>query len=588
MIKLNYIGIVFFISALIGGGDSVWSQNNLLSNATDSIGLDYRSGGVSLDSIDASFIGTLNLRPGSGDLRLVEFDLPRAFGDQLNGLTYRMNEFRIEPKWTGLPYLGFQYAFGSRLNQAMNVELHQYFKPNTHLHFRYYRRTSNGFLRNSDFVLNDVSLLFVHSKKKFSTQLKAYYGADEQGENEGIVTDSLIPVFPLEFINVRNESARSQVRLLNLEWSNYYRVIGDSILGSGVMSRHHYDLRGRQYTSSIGDASIFDTLFIDTSETRDQYQTASISNGAGVFFNSRKISVDAALNHRYWRNQNLGANVDTNEAFLDANLVLRLNRNTRLKSYFYANFLGALGEIKSHNSLIFKASRKLQVQGSFNFENSYPVPYLRNHLANYYTWNIPQEQLELQQMLSVSGAMKYGGKNHVVSELNWTSVNNGRYFIDGAWRQDTLDLISMGSFGVKGQLKLGGWSFYPGVTVRFQSNNFNYQPSFSTMNRISYSTKVFSNNLGIAIGADLGYDSGYSFLNYNGVLGVMTPLNGNFEAPALVRVNAFAALSVDEFRFFVRAENIDYFINDPISRVGETIPLMPFLIRIGLTWDFFN
>ncbi len=588
MVKLNYIIIVFFISALLGGANSVWSQNNLIPQAIDSIGIDYRSGGVNLDSIDASFIGILNLRPGSGDLRLVEYDLPRAFGVQLNGLTYRMNEFRVKPKWTGLPYLGFQYAFGSRLNQAMNVELHQYFKPNTHLHFRYYRRTSNGFLRNSDFILNDVSLLFVHNKKKFSTQLNAYYGADEQGENEGIVTDSLIPIFPLEFINVRNESARSQVRLLNLEWSNYYRVLGDSILGSGITSRHNFDLRGRQYTSSIIDPSIFDTLLIDTLETRDQYQTASISNGAGVFFNSRKISVDAALNHRYWRNQNLGANVDTNEAFLDANLVLRLNRNTRLKSYLYVNFLGALGELKSHNSLFFKASRKLQVQGSFNFENSYPNPYLRNHIANYYAWNIPQGQLELQQMLSLSGSFKYGEKNHIVSQLNWTSVNNGRYFIDGAWRQDTLDLVSMGSIGVKGQLKIGGWAFYPGITLRFQSNNFNYQPSFSTMNRISYSTKVFSNNLGIAIGTDLGYDSGYSFLNYNGVLGVMTPFNGNFEAPALVRVNAFAALSVDEFRFFVRAENIDYFINDPISRVGETIPLMPFLIRIGLTWDFFN
>jgi hypothetical protein len=588
MVKLSYIIFVLALTSVLWGVNSAWSQNNLLSTTTDSIGLDYRSGGVNLDSIDASFIGTLNLRPGSGDLRLIEFDLPVAFGDQLNGLSYRMNEFRVQPKWTGLPYLGFQYAFGSRLNQAMNLEFHQYFKPNTHLHFRYYRRTSNGFLRNSDFVLNDVSLLFVHSKNKFSTELKAYYGADEQGENEGVIGDSLIPVFPLEFIGVQNESGRSQVRLLDVEWTNYFRALGDSTLGSGFMSNHNYDLRGRQYTSSIVDPSIFDTLFIDTLETRDQYQTASISNGAGVYFNSPKISAEAALNHRYWRNQNRGVNVDTNEAFLDANVILRINNSTKLKSYFYANFLGALGELKSHNSLTFRTSKKFQLQGSLNFENSYPDPYLRNHVANYYAWSIPQGQLELQQMLSVSGVMKYGKKNHVVSKLNWTSVNNGRYFIDGDWRQDTLDLISMGSIGFQAQFKFGGWAFYPGVTLRFQSNNFNYQPSFSTLNRISYSTKVFSNNLGVAIGADLGYDSGYSFLNYNGVLGVMSPFSGTLDATALVRINAFAALSVDEFRFFVRAENIDYFINDPISRVGESVPLMPFLIRIGLTWDFFN
>ena len=588
MLKSIYIVFGFALLSILGVVNSAWTQNNLLSSPSDSIGMDYRSGGVDLDSIDASFIGTVNLRPGAGDHRLIEFDLPTALGSQPNGLSYRMNEFRVKPLWTGLPYLGFKYAFGSRLNQAMDVEYHQYFNSNTHLHFRYYRRTRNGFLRNSDFTLNDVSLLFVHSKNKFSTEINAYYGADEQGENEGIVSDSLIPIFPLEFIEVQNNSARSQVRLLDVEWKNYFRVIGDSTIGSGLISRHNYELSGREYTSAIIDPLVFDTIINDSLNTRDQYQTVSVSNGAGVYFNSPKLSIDAALNHRYWRNQNLGVNVDTNEAFLDANALLRIGRNMQLKSYFYFNFLGAIGELKSQNSLAFTPSQSIQVGGQFNFENNYPVPYLRNHVANYYAWSIPQIQLEMQQVLSVSGYVKYGKKNHIVSEVKWTSVNNGRYFIDGAWRQDTLDLISVGSVAVKGQLKLGGWAFYPGVQLRFQSKNFDYQPLFSTRNRISYSTRLFSNNLGVSIGADIGYDTGYSFLDYNGVLGVMSPFASTFSTPPLLRLNAFTALSIDEFRFFVRAENIDYFINDPISRVGESVPLMPFIIRIGVTWDFFN
>lgn len=588
MLKSIYIVFGSAFLYFFGGANVTWSQNNLLSSAIDSIGLDYRSAGVGLDSIDASFIGTVNLRPGAGDTRLIEFELPDAFRDQLNGLSYRMNKYKVKPLWTGLPYLNFQYAFGSRLNQTMNVEYHQYFKPNTHVHFRYYRRTSSGFLRNSDFTLNDVSLLFTHSKRKYSTEIEAYYGADENGQNEGIISDSLIPLFDLEFIDVQNNSARSRVRLLDIEWANYFRIFGDSTVGSGVMTRHNYELRGREYTSTILDPLAFDTIINDSSDTRDQYQTASLSNGAGIFFNSPKLSVDAALNHRYWRNQNLGTNVDTNEAFIDVNAFVRLSKSMRLRSYFYFNFLGAIGELKSNSSVSYNSSEKLQFAGRLKFENSFPDPYLRNHVANYYAWNIPQSQLQMQQSLSVSGHVKYGEENHIVSAVNWTSINNGRYFIDGEWRQDTLDLVSVGAVGLKGQFKIGGWAFYPGVQIRFQSNNFNYQPLFSTHNRVSYSTKLFSNNLGVSIGADIGYDSAYSFLNYNGVLGVMSPFVSSISTPVLIRLNAFTAVSIDEFRFFVRAENIDYFINDPVSRIDENIPLTPFLIRIGITWDFFN
>ena len=583
LFRFSGILLMLLINPLI-----VRAQLNLFPATSDSIGLDYRSGGVSLDSIDASFIGTLNLRPGAGDFSLIEFDLPQALGQQQNGLTYRMNDTQVKPIWSGLPYLGFQYAFGSALNQTVNVQYHQFLNPLTHIHFNYKRSTSNGFLRNSDFTFNDVSFLFVHEKKRYSTIVEAYYGADELGQFDGVLSDLNSEVPSLDFLQVGNDFARSQVRNTSINWQNYLRFIGDSLTGSGIMSRHRYDLNGREYTSQIQDPSLFDTLFIDTNQTRDQYQTASIINGAGVFFNSPTFSVDAALNHRYWRNQNLGSFFDTTEAFIDANLKFRVAEKINLSSYFYFNFLGAVGELKSLTTINYSYSEKVMIGGRLDFKNLYPDPYLRSHSANYFNWNITADQLQLQQSLNLNGYVKIGNHNHVRASLNWTSINNGRYFIHNRWRQDTLDLISVGSVGLKAQLKIGGWSFYPGIDLRFQSANFNYQPSFSTMNRISYSTKIFNDNLGIALGVDLGYDTGYRFLTYNGVLGVMMPASGNGTTPSLYRLNAFTALSIDQFRFFVRADNIDYFVNDSTALVDQRTPIIPFLIRIGITWDFFN
>lgn len=587
MVKRIFTYLGFFITFVLCS-TNVFTQNMLLTHPTDSIEIDYRSSGVGLDSIDASFIGELSLRPGAGDRRLIEYDLPSSLAQQMNGLGYRMNRIKVKPLWTGLPYLGFQYAFGSKLNQAMNVQYHHYFAEKTHLHFQYHRRTSNGFLRNSDFKLNDVSLLFTHEKGNYATEIEAYYGADELGQNEGVVTDSFITSFPLEFIEVQNNSARSRVRDIDAKWRNYFRLIGDSTTGTGILTRHRYDLINREFTDQVGDPSEFDTLYYDSIETRDQYQTASIANGAGIFFNSRKFAVDAALNHRYWRNQNRGVNRDTVEAFLDANAILNIREGLQLKSYFYFNFLGAIGELKSRSSVFFSPVEKITVNGGINFTNAYPTPYLRHHQANYFEWYIPREDLEMQQSLNIHGSIKLGEKNHLLAKIDWTNINNGRYFIEDRWRQDTLDLISVGAITMKGQLKLGGWSFYPGISLRFQSSNFNYQPTFSTRNRISYETKIFQNNLGFAIGADVGYDLGYNFLTYNGVLGTYAPMVVTESTPSLVRLNAFTAISIDQFRLFVRAENIDYFINDQTARIDEQIPLMPFLIRIGITWDFFN
>jgi len=56
----------------------------------------------------------------------------------------------------------------------------------------------------------------------------------------------------------------------------------------------------------------------------------------------------------------------------------------------------------------------------------------------------------------------------------------------------------------------------------------------------------------------------------------------------LLRLNAFMALSIDEFRFFLKAENLSSLINDPKTRIDTDYPIMPFLIRVGITWDFFN
>lgn len=563
-------------------------QKGFFFQEMDSIRIGYRSSGTPLDSIDGSFIGQITLRPGSGFGQLYERNLAKNTFLSPGGLAYISSQKKITPKFSGLPYVGFQYAFGSSLTQDLNLEYHQFFNPNSHLHFRYNRRTSNGFLRSGDYKLNDLDLRYFHTKKRFTTNFEASYSAYELAQNGGIVSDSLLDDFAIEFTPVQRDNSRSKVRKLDLKLDNYLRMVGDSIIGSGFKTKHQYNIVGREYVEQLLDLSSIDTFFIDTNgTTRDQYQTAKFSNGAGVYFNSPNFKVDATINHQYWRNQNLGNNRDTNEIYLHSNLWTSLGSRLSLNNEFYFNVIGATGEIKNYARLNYKVLENLTVKGKLNFENLYPTPYQRFHTANYYQWNI--SDLEMQQKLQAGGSIKYGDSLFVEAAVLWTSINNGRYFIGNEWRQDTLDLVSMGAFQLKGGYKLGKWSFYPTATLRFNSANFNFQPVFATMNRITFQTKLFkAQKLGAAFGVDLGYETGYNYMEYNGVLGLMEIPTSSVKTDALLRMNAFMALSIDEFRFFVKAENLSSLINDPKTRIDVDYPIMPFLIRLGITWDFFN
>jgi len=579
---------IFISSIFLALFVSVNAQKELFFPKMDSIPIDYRSSGTWLDSIDAKVAESPNLRPGGGFGSVFEQNLAENLFLSPAGFAYQMPKNKIIPKFSGLPYIGFQYAFGSALTQDLNLEYQHFFRPNTHLHFRYNRNTSNGLARNSAYKLNDVHLRFYHQKRLYATNLEAFYGAYELNQNGGITIDSQLNQLPLEFIPVEKDDAKSKVRQLDIRWDNYFRLAGDSIVGFGLKTKHQFELNGREFTETVSDVTAIDTMYIDTNGyTRDQYQTSRISNGAGFYFDSKPFKVDATINHSYWENQNLGVYRDTNEIFLHSNLWTALGRKILLHNEFYFNLIGATGEIKNYAKLQYQVLKNLSVTGKVNFENVYPEPYLRFHSANYFQWKI--DELKMQQKLQFLGKVKYGDTNFVQADIVWTNINNGRYFIGSQWRQDTLALVSLGAIKLKGAYRIKQWSFYPSISVRFGSENFNYQPLFSTLNRFAFTTKLFkAKRLGMSVGFDVGYQTKYHFMTYDAVFDLYQPVQSGFMTENLMQLNAFLALSIDSFRFFVKAENLSSLWQDATIRIDENYPITPFIFRSGITWDFFN
>lgn len=563
-----------------------FSQDKLLLHGMDTIDFDYRSVGHPLETIDMDLLGVVNLRPAGGFAQLYEHNLSTNLYTSPAGFTYLQNEKRVTERRAGLPYIGFRYGFGSALNQAADVNYHQFFSEDSHLHFRYHRRTSNGLIRRGAFRLNDVHLIVHHKKDAWSTKLDAYYGGHFYEENDGLIGFGEIGSQPLDFIPVQKENAETDVRKIDIKWMNYYRLYSDSLIAHGGVARTHYTLTGREYRERNIDISGSIPIFIDSIATRDQFQTPSIAQGGGYFFSSDFLQVDGTLNFRYWRYQNLGQYRDTAEIFLHSNAFIGWDR-FNIRNEFYLNTLGALGELYNRASLFFEPIPKTYIKGGVNFDNRLPVPYQRFHFANHIQWEL--ENLETQQIINLNGRIQYGDTNMIYAGLDLTSVNNGLYFIADQWRQDTLDFVSVGTLNIGGEFHSRLWHLYPQVMLRFNTDNYAYQPAFSARLRAAFKKGYFKDDaLILAFGVDLGYDTDHDHLLYNTLLNVMEPGTNPLATPSLFRINFFMGAQIDTFRFFLRAENIDYFINPQDAPIDLRFPTTPFLVRLGITWDFFN
>ena len=58
--------------------------------------------------------------------------------------------------------------------------------------------------------------------------------------------------------------------------------------------------------------------------------------------------------------------------------------------------------------------------------------------------------------------------------------------------------------------------------------------------------------------------------------------------PFVSNLDAFAAFQIDEFRFYLRFENLGSLWNDLYREDVISYPLVQTRFRIGVSWDFFN
>lgn len=564
------------------------AQQNLLFLQSDTLYITERTGGTGIDSLDWYNTGNFVLSPGG--------PWNNPFGtngsDYLDIVSYMQSQVQLRQplrsKFIALPHLGFSYSFGSKSLQYLRAEYQQSFRGNTHLNVDYSRNSTGGetgFMRNSSFANDAFRFLVDHHGKRYANLVYLNFIKATRGLSGGIRTDTLIETYGLEFTPVFKVNATSTMRSLQLGSQHHISFSADSLVKHGLVYKNKWSLRNRVYLENDSIFGIYDNVYIDSFSTRDQYQLARIDNAGGYFLKTKAFSVEALIQHGYWKFQNLGTHRDTSEVEFQAAAAYKL-RNFRLTDAFSLNLAGALGEWKNELNAVLRQARWDHTLRLVSSE-ALPDPFQRQYMGNNFRWQL--QDLQTQGTTSVSYTIRNKSRFGWTGQVGWKQLRNTYFFINDTWRNDTLTDISLFSTSVRGTLTWKTLNWQPQVVLTSAPSNFSFIPQFDLRSKLFFNKKLFrARKLDFILGVDLRYQAAYRMLAYEPGLDLYRLPSQDVKHQPVLELDFFTGLQIDDFRFYFKFENIDYFWNPQRNLQQIGYPVVPAVLRLGLTWDFFN
>lgn len=560
-----------------------WGQ---LQMQSDTLTYFDRIGGR-LDSVDIANSKYASIFDGGREIRSTNALHANTLLSDLHRHVFQPQNERDVLKFSALPHLGFAYSFGGQGSQYLRTEYQQAFSPRLLLNINYQRNSAAGYLRESQYSDNEVSLQLARQGTIYSFLLHGYFFGSDTEHPGGVVTDTLIEAFGLEYTPVYKQSSESKNKSGQVSWTNYFDLLKDSLNQLGIMSTHAYDILNREYRELDTLYGIYNEVNIDSVSTRDQYNLAAIENGVGFFWSkANRIYVDLSGAQRYWRFQNLGVNRDTMEYYLNSKQIISFGRLT-LNNDLRANLSGAYNGVNDRLKAKYR-SKRIMGELDLTYSNLAPEVMDRRLYANNYSYDLlPVEKNEymatnLKSVFILIDSLLRGGLT-----LSYNNVSSLYYFDGYNWRNDTLQSYSFGSVGLNLAFTWRSFNFRANAQYSFDPEG--YLPQTQEYTRIYLKGRLFkAKKLEAMVGVEQDYISAYRRRVYTTNADLFNWLATSGEVPAMVNLHAFLNFGIDEFRFYFRFENIGYFWNDRTIQLIEGYPLTGTRLRVGLTWDFFN
>jgi len=576
-------GLLLILILVIGPLRAQWTPSVL---AFDTVKIDYRTGGK-LDSLDVLF-RTLQTSPiSSADLKNGLFPINFLY-TQSNGLFLGSTDLApSRMRYSGLPHIGFAYGFGAAGMQTAKMQYEQVFAKKIVVNLDFLNDRANGLMRNATHKLSDVRLVVANRSSWYTFKLNAEDRVLERGLNGGIDEPNNVVDFPLIFQPVRKKNAGENARISRVKLENYVDFRAkDSLVSFGFTSEHTLRVERRVFTELDALSDQYNVIYLDSFATRDTYQHSSTQHAAGLFYKSQHFFASFAASGRYWKYYNQTNQLDTLEYGLQNKLHFSKGR-LKVVQEGSLNLIGAGREWSSIVLASFSGD-KLSWNGILNLESRWPDVFLRSYHANNFKYDLPV--YERQFKMNFSNELHIPIRQKALFLKQQSVFLKDNYFWNGfQWQNDLYPSMSFHSLDIRSELAFQSLHIHPAYSFSISDAPVTLRPDHVVQSRFFLKGGLFKGKKPLAYaGVDVIWNSEYGLLDLVPAMGTYTidptlPLQS-----AYFNLHAFAGFQIDEFRFYLRFENIGYFWNDRLIQVVNGYTLPSGILRLGLTWDFFN
>lgn len=500
-----------------------------------------------------------------------------------------IHKTRINPRYpsfTALPFVGFNYAFGTQGSQHITLYYAQSFKRGWLLNAHFLSNGSKGFVRNSAWKNRNVALDLAHTGTQWRSLVHAQQSLDYRQFSGGILNDSLLGSFDINLVPVRKDSCSSNALMHQILWKNEFNFLRDSLRFFGLVHQSELQNVTREYLEQDTLFGLYPFVYFDSLSTMDRTELTSIGNSIGMAASIKQWRMELLSNGDFWRYRMRGNQRDTLEVGILAKLSYR-SLATKANVQFRANLFGGFNAFEGEAILQHRFKKGFGIKGWASMGRKAPEVIQRFYFGNTLQQSLTSINLQQFGMFRLHANLLFLGLNCNLG-INGLIASNLYQYNGFFWdHQTALSMQQLLEFRFDFEKSWKGFTFKP--TFNYLMQKIQVLPDMGLGSSIDYQgflTK--SKNLYFFAKLNYVFYRGYRPLALIPQLSVLdfsavNALTFNYHS-----VNALVGFRVKTFQFYLASENLGTLLMDQRQPLLVGLPIPVWQLKLGITWVFWN
>lgn len=539
----------------------------------------------SVTSIDSFLQNSRSTFSNIGLQEGIFFDAEKLFSP-FGSFVHCMQGRARKPMFTALPFLGFNYAFGTQGSQHMALMYAQSFKHGWLINAHLLSNGSKGFVRNSAWRNRLVHVDLMRRGERWRSHVHAEHQQDYRQFSGGIISDSLLDFLALNLVAVRKDSCTSTVGLNRVSWDNELNFLRDSVRFLGVIHRSNVQNFKREYVERDTLSGLYPWVYFDSVLTVDRTELTMLKNAFGFGATYGKWRMEWLPKADYWRYRMHGMQRDTLELGLDANLFYRSLR-TMASLVYQINFLGAFNASEFRGTFNQRFGQGNNLGAMVYFGLQAPEVLQRFYFGNTLQQSLSSIDLQRIGMFRLMSSVQFHGLD-VDCSVQGLFTSKVYQYNGSFWSNSvTASEQQMLQLNVKAAKAWKGFTLRPEVNYLMQKTKV--LPGLGVGGSLEYQGFITKSKSLFFFGkVHYRYHRGYrpitlvpqlSVLDFSTNLGTLYPYHS---------LNSLIGFKVKTFQCYLAGDNLGSWLMPNRQPLLVGLPVPTWQLKLGITWVFWN